>query len=64
MASSSHGLCQSPCFDLACLESLVKLSTICGIGISIGQYQHFLASELVKYVTQVPILLLLYYTYY
>ena len=30
-----------------------------------GQYQHFLAvSESVKYVTQVPILLLVYYTYY
>ena len=30
-----------------------------------GQYQHFLAVlELVKYVTQVPILLLVYYTYY
>ena len=30
-----------------------------------GQYQHFLAvSESVKYVPQVPILLLGYYTYY
>ena len=54
--------------ELAALTASVIKTRAAPILVSVsvsGQYQHFLAvSESVKYVTQVPNLLLVYHTYY